>query len=121
MKQKRFSPLKNLMHSIHGFIEVSKNEKPMQIELMTAAILTIVLFLIDISFVSKLLLFASLVFVLLVEILNSAIERVVDLVTLEYHELAKHAKDAASAGVLLALIIVGILWIVVIGSEKGYL
>jgi diacylglycerol kinase (ATP) len=121
MKQQRFSPLKNLINSLNGLIEVSKNEKPMQVELILATLLSVLLFFIDISLASKLLLFGSLLFVLMVEILNSAIERVVDLVTLEYHELAKHAKDAASAGVLLALIITAILWIVVIGTQKGWI
>jgi diacylglycerol kinase (ATP) len=52
----------------------------------------------------------SLLLVLIVELLNSAIEAVVDRVSLEQHPLAKRAKDIGSAAVLLALLNVGVVW-----------
>jgi diacylglycerol kinase (ATP) len=49
--------------------------------------------------------------VLIVELLNSAIEHAVDRVSLDLHELSKHAKDLASAAVLLSLLLCAGLWI----------
>jgi diacylglycerol kinase (ATP) len=51
--------------------------------------------------------------VLIVELLNSAVETVVDRVSLEWHELSKRAKDIGSAAVLLALLLCGGLWLAV--------
>jgi diacylglycerol kinase (ATP) len=51
------------------------------------------------------------VWVLIVELLNSAIETAVDRVSFELHELSKHAKDMASSAVLLSLLLCGALWL----------
>lgn len=54
------------------------------------------------------------VVLLAMELLNTAIERAVDLVTLEQHDLARRAKDAGSAGVAVAAVAVGVAWIAVL-------
>ena len=54
---------------------------------------------------------------LIVELLNSAIETVVDLVTPEYHALAKKAKDLASAAVFLTILLTIFIWVVAIGNS----
>jgi diacylglycerol kinase (ATP) len=59
------------------------------------------------------LLVAAVLLVLIVELLNSAVETVVDRVSLEWHELSKRAKDIGSAAVLLALLLCGGLWLAV--------
>ncbi|NJD25835.1 MAG: diacylglycerol kinase [Betaproteobacteria bacterium] len=56
------------------------------------------------------LLIASVLLVLIVELLNSAIEAVVDRVSLENHRLAKRAKDIGSAAVLISLLLVAVIW-----------
>jgi diacylglycerol kinase (ATP) len=56
------------------------------------------------------LLLGSLLLVLIVELLNSAIEAVVDRVSFERHELSKRAKDIASAAVLMALVLAAGIW-----------
>ncbi len=56
------------------------------------------------------LLLGSLVLVLIVELLNSAVEAAIDRVSFELHELSKRAKDIASAAVLLALLLAGGIW-----------
>ena len=56
------------------------------------------------------LLLGSLLLVLIVELLNSAVEAVVDRVSFERHELSKRAKDIASAAVLMALLLAGGIW-----------
>jgi diacylglycerol kinase (ATP) len=57
---------------------------------------------------------ASVVVVLIVELLNSAVEATVDRVSLEHHRLAKRAKDIGSAAVLFSLINVVVVWLLVL-------
>ncbi|GHS88508.1 hypothetical protein FACS189487_06940 [Campylobacterota bacterium] len=110
LKSTRFSLWANFKNSMRGFIEVSRHENPMKAELAAFAVGTLILIFWDIGFVCRVVLLVSMLFVIFAELANSAIERVVDLVTLEYHDLAKAAKDAASACVLFALLIAGIAW-----------
>lgn len=60
------------------------------------------------------LMIASLLLVLVVELLNSAVEAVVDRVSLENHRLAKRAKDIGSAAVLVSLLMVVVIWVCVL-------
>lgn len=110
-KAHKFSLFANFANSMRGFVEVAKNERPMQVELVCFVIFTAILIFLDLSFGYKLILFVSLFLPIFAELINSAIERTVDLVTLEYHELAGAAKDAASAGVLVSLVVTSIIWI----------
>jgi diacylglycerol kinase (ATP) len=52
--------------------------------------------------------------VLVVELLNSAVEATVDRVSLEDHQLAKRAKDIGSAAVMMSLLTVGVVWLLVL-------
>jgi len=60
--------------------------------------------------VGRALMIGSVLLVLIVELVNSAVEAVVDRVSLERHELSKRAKDVGSAAVMLALINVVVVW-----------
>ena len=64
----------------------------------------------DVDPVTRILLIGSVVLVMIVEILNSAIEAVVDRVGTDYHELSGRAKDMGSAAVLIALILAAATW-----------
>ena len=72
------------------------------------------------SYADKALLIASLVFILLIEILNSAIEAVVDRQGDEIHPLSGRAKDMGSAAVFLAFIIAGLIWFSVFSEMLGF-
>jgi diacylglycerol kinase (ATP) len=63
------------------------------------------------------LLAGTVMLVLIVELLNSAIEAVVDRVSFDWHDLSKRAKDIASAAVLLSLLLCGGFWITVIAQR----
>jgi diacylglycerol kinase (ATP) len=54
---------------------------------------------------------ASVLLVLIVELLNSAIEAAVDRISLDHHRLAKRAKDIGSAAVMISLVNVGAVWL----------
>jgi len=60
--------------------------------------------------IERALMIAALLLVLIVELLNSAVEAAVDRISLEHHELIKRAKDMGSAAVMIALLNVGVVW-----------
>jgi diacylglycerol kinase (ATP) len=62
------------------------------------------------------LLIGSLILVLIVELLNSAVEATVDRISFENHRLAKRAKDIGSAAVMLSLVNAGVVWLLIILS-----
>ena len=64
----------------------------------------------DVDAITRVLLIGSVLLVMIVEILNSAIEAVVDRIGSDYHELSGRARDMGSAAVLLAIIIALITW-----------
>lgn len=67
----------------------------------------------NVSGVARALMVASILFVLIVELVNSGIEAISDRISLENHVLAKRAKDMGSAAVMLALINVVVVWLLV--------
>ena len=79
-------------------------------EVCTVVITTVVLFFLPLSHEWKGLLFFATTAVLVVELLNSAIEAVVDLASPEYHMLAKRAKDIGSAAVFVSITFTILLW-----------
>ena len=71
--------------------------------------------LVPVSDIEHLLLMLSLMLVVLVELVNSAIEATVDRISLEHHPLAGQAKDLGSAAVLTAVLMTGLTWTVIVG------
>lgn len=93
-----------------GFSSAYKHEAAFRQELWLCIALTPVALYFAPSYSDKALLMASLVFILLIEILNSALEAVVDRHGDEIHPLAGRAKDMGSAAVFLAFVIAGLIW-----------
>jgi len=106
----KFNLFKNISYSLNGARWVLKSETSFKTQLLVITIIGISLIFINISTISKLVLFFSTLLILIAEAFNSAIERVVDLVTQDYHQLAKEAKDIGSFGVLLTFIFIAIIW-----------
>jgi len=106
----KFSIFKNVGYSLSGAKMVLSSEKSFKTQLLVITIIGIALFFIDISTLSKLILFFSTWLILIAEAFNSAIERVVDLVTQDYHQLAKEAKDIGSFAVLLTFMLIAAIW-----------
>ena len=98
-------------HSGKGFQFLLKNEAAFQQELALAVLLVPLSFLINQTLSELLLLLMTLALVLIVEILNTAIETVVDRIGLEHHELSGLAKDLGSAAVLLSLLCAAGVWL----------
>ena len=100
--------------SIEGFKTAWRHEHAFRQELMVALPATVVALVLKISAFQKLALIAVLGLVLLVELINAAIEAVVDRVSLERHPLSKAAKDLGSAAVALAIAMAAATWAVVL-------
>jgi diacylglycerol kinase (ATP) len=84
-------------------------------EVIAAAVLLPVAFLAPVAPLERVLLAASVLFVMVVELLNSAIEATVDRISREHHPLSGYAKDVGSAAVMLALVIAAMLWLAILG------
>jgi diacylglycerol kinase (ATP) len=97
-------------YSMSGLADAFRNEAAFRQELLLAVILIPIALLSGRSGGDKALLIGSVMLVLIVELLNSAVESVTDRVSLEIHPLAKKAKDMGSAAVLLSLLNVAIIW-----------
>ena len=103
-----------LFYSLDGFKSAWKHEHAFRQELVMVICGVIVALALPVSAYQKLMLIAVLLLILIVELINSAIEAVVDRVSLERHSLSKNAKDFGSAAVLLTLIIAIATWAVVL-------
>jgi len=91
-----------------------KNESSFKLELLLFLVLLPLIFFIETTLSNKLLMFISLMLMLIAEAANSAIERVVDLVTLEHHEMAGRAKDVGSTVVFLSISLFVVVWVSII-------
>ena len=99
-----------LGYSRDGLCAAWKNEAAFREEVMLAAITLPLAFYLGKTGIERALLAGSIIFILIVEILNSAVEAVVDKASPEKHELAKRAKDMGSAAVLLSLLSAAVVW-----------
>lgn len=108
--QPKYNFFKNTNYALEGLKDLIKTETSFKLELIIVLILLPTIFLIETSLSNKLLMFITLLGMPLAEAMNSAIERVVDLVTLEHHHMAKRAKDVGSTIVFLSIFIFVIVW-----------
>lgn len=97
-------------YSLEGFKAAFKHEDAFRQEVFLTIVLIPLAVYLGESSVEKALMIASVLLVLIVELLNSAIEAAVDHTSTDHHALAKRAKDIGSAAVFLALAIVAIVW-----------
>ncbi|MBL8524618.1 MAG: diacylglycerol kinase [Betaproteobacteria bacterium] len=102
-------------YSMNGFSAAFRHEAAFRQELLFAVPACCVLWFLPVTPVEKVLLLTSALLVLIVELLNSAVEAVVDRVSEERHPLSGRAKDFGSAAVLLSLVIMGATWILIAG------
>jgi diacylglycerol kinase (ATP) len=101
-------------YSIDGFRHAWRHEHAFRQELMVAVPAAVLALFLKISAFEKLVLIGMLGLVLLVELINAAIEAVVDRVSLERHPLSKAAKDLGSAAVAMALTLAAATWAVIL-------
>jgi diacylglycerol kinase (ATP) len=93
-----------------------RHEDAFRWELALVALLTPLALWLGSTGVERALLIGSTIIVLIVELLNSAVEATVDRISFENHRLAKRAKDIGSAAVMLSLVNAGVVWLLIILS-----
>lgn len=103
-----------LFYSLSGLSAAFRHEDAFRQEVLLAAVLIPLALWLNVGALGKALMIASVMLVLIVELLNSAVEATVDRISLENHRLAKRAKDIGSAAVMLSLLNVCVVWALVI-------
>ena len=102
-------------YSIQGLKAAWHGEHAFRQELLMVTVASVIALLLPVPALHKLLLIAVFVQVLIIELINSAIEAVVDRVSLERHLLSKNAKDFGSAAVFLSFALALATWVVIVG------
>ena len=101
-------------YSLDGLAAAFRHEDAFRQEVLLSLVLIPIALLLPAGGIGRALMIGSVLLVLVVELLNSAIEAVTDRVSLEDHALAKRAKDLGSAAVMMSLISVPIVWLLVL-------
>ena len=119
-QEDRTSPHKNraglvriwraLLYSFAGLACVFRTEPAFRLEVAGAAVLVPITVALPATLVQSALLLGAVLLVLVVELLNSAVEATVDRISLDDHELARKAKDAGSAAVFVSLVNCAVVW-----------
>ena len=102
------------IYSVDGLRACFRSEEAFRLELILSLILGPLAFILGETAVEIAMLLLAIALVLLVELLNSAIEAVVDRVGMDYHELSKKAKDIASGAVFISLMTFLLIWAVIL-------
>lgn len=103
-----------MFHSLDGLRAAYRYENAFRQEAWLAAALIPLAWLLPAGGIGRALMVASVLLVLIVELLNSAIEAAIDRISLDRHELSKRAKDIGSAAVMLALLNAVVTWALVL-------
>lgn len=96
--------IESFNHAVNGIISGLKTERNLKIHFSVAFIVVLISLFCDFTRTELLILIFSISFVLMAELFNTAIERVVDLIKEEYHPLARLAKDVAAGAVLVSAV-----------------
>ncbi len=106
--------IRSMRHSLAGFAEAFRHEQSFREDLVFVALLTPFAIILPVKAVSTAIMLASLLLIVIAELLNSAIEATIDDISLEKRPLAKRAKDIASAAVFLAFLNCLAVWGIII-------
>ena len=102
------------INSLRAFKWLYNHESAFKQELLLLLMAIPITFIFDISMKEQMILILAILFIIFTEIINTAIEAVVDRVGLEIHPLSGLAKDLGSAAVMVSLIIATIIWLAVL-------
>ena len=110
LNKPKYSLFTNTKYALQGLVDLIKTESSFKLEILVLFISIPIIIFIDKSMIEKLFLFSSIMVILVIEAMNGAVERIVDLVSPEYNELAGKAKDAGSAAVFIAISLAVVVW-----------
>jgi len=106
----KYHLFKNTQYAIEGFVHAFKTETSFKLELLVAIFIIPIIFISPFELWQQMILLCTYFLILIVELLNSAVENVVDLVTKEIHPLAKSAKDIGATAVMFCIGLHTICW-----------
>ena len=106
--------LKNTQYALSGLKHTLKTESSFKLELFLGIFIFSGIYFIDVALIYKLILIVTAFLILIVELLNSAIENVVDLVTKDIHPLAKTAKDIGATAVMFSIVLHLLCWFLIL-------
>ncbi len=107
---------KAFSYSYNGLKAALQSEVALRQDFVVCFILLLVALFLPVGLITRLLLVCSLILILLMELINTAIETVVDRISTDYHELSKKAKDIGSLLVLIAFINAAVVWLSILGN-----
>jgi diacylglycerol kinase len=102
-------------YSLSGLTMAFRHESAFRQEIALAVVLIPMACLLPVGPVERVLLIASVLLVLIVELLNSSVEAAIDRISFDTHRLSKRAKDLGSAAVLVALALLFVTWLLLAG------
>ena len=101
-------------NSIAGLKDAWRNESAFRQEILLAVVLVPIACVVPVTAVERALLIASVLLVVIVELLNTSVEAAIDRISFDHHSLSKRAKDIGSAAVLVALVLWGVVWALIL-------
>ena len=101
-------------YSIAGTLAAFKHEDAFRQEVLLTVILTPIALYLGETAMQQAFMISSLLFIIIVELLNSSIEATVDRISVKHHKLAKRAKDIGSAAVFFSLINAALIWFLIL-------
>jgi len=101
-------------NSLAGLKDAWRHESAFRQEILIAAVMVPVAFVVDATAVERALLIGSVLLVIIVELLNTSVEVAIDRISLDHHSLSKRAKDIGSAAVFVSLVLCVTVWILVL-------
>jgi len=104
----------SVRYAIDGFFAALKHEPSFREGLVFALLLTPLAIILPLNAVSTALMISALILILIVEMINSAVEWTIDYIRPEIHPLAKRIKDMASAAVFLSYINCLVIWVIML-------
>lgn len=110
----KYHLMKNTMYAVDGLKHVWKTEKSFRLELLSGIVIVPAIIFLDLLLWQKMILLVTAFIVLIAELLNSAVENVVDLVTNDFAPLAKTAKDIGATAVMFSISLHVLCWVVIL-------
>ncbi len=101
-------------NSMAGLEDAFRHESAFRQEILLALVTIPIAFVVPVTPVERALLIASILLVMIVELLNTGVEVAIDRISFDHHTLSKRAKDIGSAAVFLALVLAGVVWAVIL-------
>jgi diacylglycerol kinase (ATP) len=110
----KYTIFNNARYAWDGLVHAIKTETSFKIELVIATLFFPLIYFLPFELIYKFILIITFVLILIVELINSAIENVVDLVTKDIHPLAKSAKDIGATAVLFSVLLHLLCWVIIL-------